>query len=78
MKTLRFTAILLFAAGMFFSCKNTNDDDQTTLTNGTDLILKGTKWKLAGITDPTGSLKVLEPKDCAECYTLTFETDSTV
>jgi hypothetical protein len=40
--------------------------------------LKGTKWKLAGIVDvQTGELKELEPKDCEECYTLEFDTDST-
>ena len=63
---------------MFCSCKNTNDDDQTTpLTKGADLTLEGTKWKLAGIVDKkTDYLKVLEPKDCEECYTLAFDTDS--
>jgi hypothetical protein len=40
--------------------------------------LKGTKWKLAGIADvKTGTLTALEPKDCAECYTLVFDTDYT-
>jgi len=40
--------------------------------------LRGTEWKLEGIVDvQTGELKVLEPKDCEECYTLNFETDST-
>ena len=40
--------------------------------------LKGTKWKLAGIVDKeTGTLKVLEPKECEECFTLTFDTDYT-
>ena len=40
--------------------------------------LQGTKWKLAGIVETeTGDLKVLEPKDCVECYTLSFDTKST-
>jgi hypothetical protein len=40
--------------------------------------LKGTKWKLAGLMDvETGVLKELEPKACAECFTLTFDTDHT-
>jgi hypothetical protein len=44
-----------------------------------NLSLKGTKWKLAGIYDTqTGALTELEPKDCAECYTLMFDTDSTL
>jgi hypothetical protein len=40
--------------------------------------LKETSWKLVGIMDTqTGSLTELEPKDCEECYTLTFDTDTT-
>jgi hypothetical protein len=40
--------------------------------------LAGTQWKLAGIVNTaTGVLAELEPKDCATCYTLTFDTDST-
>jgi heat shock protein HslJ len=39
--------------------------------------LEDTKWKLAGIVDETGTLKVLEPKGCERCYMLTFDTDST-
>jgi hypothetical protein len=35
--------------------------------------MKGTKWKLAGVVDVgTGGLRELEPKACAECFTLTF------
>ena len=55
-----------------FSC-------QSKMGNSSDdpISLKGTKWKLAGIVDvETGSLKVLEPKDCMKdnrCYTLIFE-----
>ena len=33
------------------------------------------KWKLVGIVNAeTGEIKELEPKDCEECYTLTFTT----
>jgi len=40
--------------------------------------LQGTKWKLIGIVDvQSGDLTELEPKDCDECYTLTFDTDNT-
>jgi len=46
----------------------TNDFDVTT-------ELVGTKWKLVGIVDDeTNSLKVLEPKDCDNCYTITFNS----
>jgi hypothetical protein len=37
--------------------------------------LEGTRWKLEGIVDETGALKVLEPKD-EKCYTLIFESDT--
>ncbi|MDR1918421.1 MAG: hypothetical protein LBQ65_02100 [Tannerellaceae bacterium] len=41
-------------------------------------ILAGTKWKLGGFLDvKTGKLTVVEPRDCEECYKLTFDTDST-
>ena len=41
-------------------------------------FLKGSKWKLTGIVDTqTDELRVLEPTDCEECYTLTFITNST-
>ena len=38
--------------------------------------LKGTKWRLVGIVE-TGvdTLEKLEPKNCEECFTLTFETN---
>ncbi len=40
--------------------------------------LQGTQWKLTGIMDmQTDTLKKLDPVDCEECYTLTFDTDST-
>ena len=40
--------------------------------------LQGTKWKLVGIGSLDKiALQELEPKDCAECYTLAFDTDDT-
>ena len=39
----------------------------------------GSRWKLAGMVDKqTGALKKLQPTDCKDCYTLEFETDSTI
>jgi len=41
--------------------------------------LRGTKWKLTGIIDvQTNEIKVLEPENCVECYTLTFIGDNIV
>ena len=43
-----------------------------------EINLQGTKWKLIGIVDiQTGVLTELEPRDCNECYTITFDTDGT-
>ena len=40
--------------------------------------LKGTKWKLEYIFHyESNTFLVLEPRDCEECYTLTFDTDTT-
>jgi hypothetical protein len=67
------TAMVLILAGSF-SCESLAEEDQTQ----NEESLKGTKWKLVGIVDvETGDLKVLEPKDCTECYTFTFDTDTT-
>jgi hypothetical protein len=47
-----------------FSCKDTAEELPD---------LTGTSWKLAGIVNvETGELRELEPKACAECFTLTF------
>ena len=65
----------LYLAGMLFawSCQRNMDGNDEELTS-----LEGTKWKLAGIVDTrTNELRILDPKDCAECYMLTFETDTT-
>jgi hypothetical protein len=40
--------------------------------------LNGTKWKLVGIVDvQSGKTTKLEPTECRDCYTLTFDTDYT-
>ena len=52
------------------ACSNKNEQEDVK-------TLKGTKWKLESIVDAEiGDLKVLEPKDCIECYTIIFEADS--
>ncbi|MDR1370835.1 MAG: hypothetical protein LBJ72_12035, partial [Dysgonamonadaceae bacterium] len=60
--------------GMFvlsFGCSSDLNEDQ-------DISLAGTKWKLSGIFDiQNNSLKVLNPTDCEECYTINFNTNST-
>jgi hypothetical protein len=45
--------------------------------NHTVAQLQNTSWKLTGFVDVTDNkLTEAEPKDCVECYTLNFETDS--
>ena len=76
-KLITVTAILLILAGGLTSCIDHLMDEllsNTTVTN--EISLKGTSWKLVGIVDAeTGDLTELEPKNCEECFTLTFETD---
>jgi hypothetical protein len=68
-KITALSAILLILAIGLTSC----EEKEKPFT------LKGTKWKLVGIVDTeTGNLEVLEPKDCEECYTLTFKTNYVV
>jgi hypothetical protein len=68
-KTLLLTVFGLLACVLIFcGC----DRDETVFPG------KGTKWKLAGLVDTqTGELTEFDPKDCAGCYTLTFDTDHT-
>jgi len=71
-KILKITVFLLFFAGLLLSCKEKKEPKTDLEPTG----LKGTKWKLEGIVDvKTGDIKVLEPLDCEECYTIFFETD---
>ena len=85
-KIFKFAALLLIVAGSFYNCQSNdeNNNEAPDVTrpegqdgDGTTLSLMGSKWKLVGIVDPEDALQVLEPKDCEECYTLTFDTDYT-
>jgi hypothetical protein len=61
------------------SLQSDNSAFLTTQQTTTDAIdnLAGTKWKLTGIVNIlTDELTTLEPRDCEQCYTLTFITDS--
>ena len=50
-------------------------DDETRLLS---FNLKGTKWKLEGINNMSREIfKTLEPIDCEECHTITFDTNNT-
>ena len=83
--------LCMFVIGLFvaYGCKKTDipptgggngngNGNDTTYPNDTIYLLEGTKWKLMGIVnDQTSVLEELKPKDCEECYTLTFDTDST-
>jgi len=66
-KIITFTVFLLILVVGFYSCEKPSKTG-----------LKDTKWKLEGIMNvQTGDLKKLEPKDCEECYTFTFNTNTT-
>ena len=55
---------------------STEVEAPTTVESSNYLV--GTKWKLEGLVDAeTGDLEILEPKDCADCYTLMFDADTT-
>ena len=57
----------------YLSCQN------EVQSNSESIIFEESKWKLVGIVDSkSGSIKELEPKDCMNCYYLTFETDSQI
>ena len=58
---------------------NTSQVDSITFQDGTlPESLINTKWKLNGIVDAeTGVVTELEPKECRDCYTLSFGTDYT-
>ena len=68
---LKYTVIALLLAVSAIGCNSNIETDY-------DLIyLRGTKWKLAGISHKIDDvLRELEPKGCMECYTLVFDTDS--
>ena len=69
--------IVLFFAFGCEKLRNLRVDELIEVLNSS-CHLQDTKWKLVGIVDTqTDSLKELEPKDCEECYSFTFYTDST-
>ncbi|MDR1372242.1 MAG: hypothetical protein LBJ17_03830 [Dysgonamonadaceae bacterium] len=79
-KILFLSAILLLSLG----CDNNADLSEgdnaanTEVNENPDISLADTQWKLSGIFDvQNNSLKVLNPTDCEECYTINFDTDST-
>jgi hypothetical protein len=56
---------------------NENNAANAEINENSDISLEDTQWKLSGITDvETNEIKALEPKDCEDCYTLKFESDS--
>ena len=67
MKTINKTKKIALLAGICAAvllAAGCNDDKN---------VLANTKWKLVGIVNTeTGEIRELEPKDCEECYTLTF------
>jgi hypothetical protein len=73
----KIAVIMLVVTGGFGSCGEKNEANESLVA------LEGTKWKLVGIVDETGSLKELKvgsvwdvTKVCEKCYTLVFGTDS--
>jgi len=58
---------------------NASQVDSITFQDGVlPESLINTKWKLNGIVDAeTGAVTELEPKECRDCYTLSFGTDYT-
>jgi hypothetical protein len=68
MKILKY--ILFCILFTTFSCRDNNPPDDVPIP------LNGTQWKLKGaVNAETGKLKEFEPKDCTECFTLTFHSD---
>ena len=72
--------IPVFIFMLCLSCDSNISNDENNEAdielNEDAISLTGTKWKLSGIVNvETGEIKVLEPKDCEECFTLLFDTD---
>ena len=67
------------SSGSVVYAANTSQVDSVTFQDGTlPEPLINTKWKLNGIVDTeTGAVAELEPKECRDCYTLSFGTDYT-
>jgi hypothetical protein len=75
---------ILLILGIFaVGCNNSfllDKLDEVTPQNPIDsaATFSNTSWKLAGFMNvAAGTLTEAEPKDCEECFTLSFETDST-
>jgi hypothetical protein len=67
MKILKYILFCMLLAG--FSC---HDNNSTVIP----IPLNGTQWQLAGsVNAETGILKEFEPKACADCFTLIFNSD---
>jgi hypothetical protein len=71
MKILKFLLFTLLAVSMVTACSE-NDTPQEKRE------LTGTKWKLAALVDVQTRESVKpEPKECNQCYTLEFKSDTT-
>ena len=63
-------AIIMILTEILSSCTKSESNESIKLEN--------TNWKLVGIVNlKTGILTELEPKDCENCYTFAFDTDTT-
>jgi hypothetical protein len=72
---IKYTVFMLILAVLLTGCNKAIDNNHESEEL---MSLEGTKWKLEGIVDTaTNTLQVLEPKDCDDCYTLVFDSDST-
>ena len=71
--------MLVHSGGSVAYAVNASQVDSVTFRDGNlPASLINTKWKLTGIVDAkTGAVTELGPKDCRECYTLSFGTDYT-
>jgi len=79
MKHLLILSMLVVLAFVVIGCNSPTGNGTPNGSGNVDFELTGTSWKLTGIVDSeTGSLTELEPRDCEECYTLTFDTDTTI
>ena len=73
----KLTAIMLIFAGSFSACNKISELKNDSKEVNEPISLENTKWKLVGIIDvETGELQKLAPRDCEECYTLAFISDT--
>ena len=83
MKIFRLIPMMILL--LFFSCQSKINDEVESKNNDVVIFddngsgLKGTKWKIVKYVEPlTGVVKELRPEDCEDCYTMWFDTDTTV